>query len=476
MTGLAYSFTRAGTVPSGPNGGPWASDHRGAWIGVFFTWLLLLVMTVPDNFDYSSLTTAVAPDAGSPMSRMLWMVLIAGPAGIVLWRRSLTWLLLRWVNPFLLAFCALAIASVLWSDLPSVTVRRFIRIAAVMLCALSFAVIAWDSRRFQRVIRPAITLILIGSLIFGLVRPDLAIHHELSPELKDAWKGLTNHKNSLGDCASIGVILWLHAWLSGEQSRGRAVLGIGVAMACLLLSRSSTSLLATAAVSALLCLLCKASPRLRERLPPLIVVSVLLVVVYSLIVLRLIPGLDFLLTPLSSLTGKDASFSGRTDIWTLVVEHFKEQPWLGSGYGAYWIGPQPWAPVYQFVLRLSFYPGSAHSGYLDVLNDLGLVGFACLLGYLALYLRDALRVFRTDHTQGALIIALFAQQVIANLAETHWFSVLSSDFVVMTFASVCVGRQLLDQRLRAIFGEPDLGSSRGFERYPPFPNYSPAQN
>lgn len=456
MSSVATSFAQAAALKPEVRGGAWALDHRGRWIGVAFTWLLLLLMTVPDNFDYSSLNGGFAPESGSAMSRLLWLILLAGPVVVIVWRKALAGLLLRWINPFLLAFCVLAIASTLWSDAPAVTVRRFIRVAAVMLCAISFVLVSWNAPRFQRVVLPAMTLLLGGSLLFGVLSPHLAIHQETSPELLNAWRGLTNNKNSLGDCASIGLILWLHALLSGQTPRWKAGLGIAIAGACLLLSRSSTSLLVTVAVGALLFVLCRAPQRWRPLMPPLIVTGMVLVVAYSLVVLNLVPGLDFLLKPLAALSGKDLTFTGRTDIWAIVVDHLKQQPWLGSGYGAYWVGPLPWAPVYQVVAQLHFYPGSAHSGYLEVLNDLGLAGLACLLGYMAVFLRDALRLLRLDHDQGALMIALFAQQVITNLSETHWFSVLSVDFVIMSFASTTVARQLLDQRLRQIFGEPDF--------------------
>ena len=57
----------------------------------------------------------------------------------------------------------------------------------------------------------------------------------------------------------------------------------------------------------------------------------------------------------------------------------------------------------------------------------------------------------------ALYLALVFQQAITNLSETHWFSVLSIDFVIMSFASAALARGLLDQRLRIWFGAPQVG-------------------
>lgn len=454
---LASSFAQAAALrpDSRSSFGVWTLD-RGGWLVAALTWVLMLLMTVPDNFDYSSLNTGTPPESGSAASRLAWLLLLVLPVGVLVWRRALAWLLLRWVNVFLLAFCALAIASVLWSDAPAVTVRRFIRVASVLLCALAFVLLGWNARSFQRVLLPALTLLLAGSLVFGVLRPDLAIHQETSHELLNAWRGLTNNKNSLGDCASIGFIMWLHAWLCRETSRWKALAGVAIAGACLVLSRSSTSMVVTVLVSALLLLLCRAPLRWRPLLPPLIVTGMVVITLYSLVILRLVPGTDFLLKPLAAITGKDLSFTGRADIWHIIADHIHQQPWLGNGYGAYWLGPLPWAPVYRFIVEMNFYPGSAHSGYLEIVNDLGVAGLLCLLGYMSVYLRDALRLLRYDHPQGALFTALFAQQVIANLSETHWFSVMSADFVTMTFATTCIARQLLDRQLRRYFGEPQF--------------------
>ncbi len=455
----AFAFSAAAITPASPSAlGTWHVDSRGAAaVMTVLTWLLIALMTVPDNLDYASLNTSYAPSEGSGLSRVLWLILLSAPLVIIVWRRALAWLLLRWLNPFLLLFCGLALASLVWSDYPDVTARRLIRVLAVLFNSVAFVLIGWQSRRFQQGVRPALTAMLIGSIIFGLLRPDLAIHQETSPELLNAWRGLTNHKNTLGDAASIGFVLWLHAWLTKDGSRWLSLAGAGIAMACLSLSRSSTSMMSSIAVAAVMPVLIWAPTRWRPWITPAIVFGLVVLVTYSVAVLGLIPGMEFLLKPITHLTGKDLTFSGRTDIWAIIVKHIHLHPLLGSGYGGYWIGPYPWAPVYEFLQKLHFYPGSAHNGYLEMINELGAVGFIVLLGYLCMLLRDALRLFAFDSAQGALIIGLFFQQAIANLSETHWFSVLSLDFTIVTLATAALARALLERRLRLYFGEPRLG-------------------
>jgi O-antigen ligase len=151
----------------------------------------------------------------------------------------------------------------------------------------------------------------------------------------------------------------------------------------------------------------------------------------------------------------DTTFTGRSEIWAIIVERFHLNPLLGVGYAAYWIGPVAQSPSYEFIWRMgSFYPGSAHNGYLDVANDLGWTGLVCLLGYIAVHLRQSLRALVVDRSQGALFLALFIQQAMVNLSESHWFSVLSLQFMLMTVATMALARLLLELKLRARFGQP----------------------
>jgi O-antigen ligase len=149
------------------------------------------------------------------------------------------------------------------------------------------------------------------------------------------------------------------------------------------------------------------------------------------------------------------TFTGRSEIWAIIVERIRQDPFLGVGYGAYWTGPVPQSPSYEFIWRMgAFYPGSSHNGYLEVANDLGAAGLAVLLGYIVTQLHQTLRVLATNAAQGCLLLALFMQQAVANLSESQWLSVLSVQFVITTLATAALARTLLEQRLRTRFGVP----------------------
>lgn len=437
----------------------WVADGRHAWLLAAMVWVLIVLMIVPEGLDYAGIAGRGVHASGGAISRALWLGTMLLAVAVIAWRAGLAWLLAGRLNPFLAAFVVLAVASLAWSIDERLSARRLIRLVTIVLACLAFVLMAWHARRLQNVLRPVLTLMLLGSLLFGLLFPALAIHQELAPELAGAWRGLANHKNGLGALACFALVLWCHGWFSGELRSPVALAGIAIAAACLVLSRSTTSMAAAVFVVVFLGFALRAPRPLQRLLPAAVVLLTAALLLYALAMLGLIPGLGALLSSISTLTGKDVSLTGRTGIWWILAEHIELRPLLGSGYAAYWTaGPMPGTESYEFVRRLQgFYPGSAHNGYLEILNDLGWAGLACLSGYLLTHVRQSLQLLRLERSQAVLVIALFFQQAITNLSETHWFSVLSVDFVIMTLASTALARSLLEHRLRAAFGSPAAG-------------------
>jgi O-antigen ligase len=336
-----------------------------------------------------------------------------------------------------------------WSIWPEATSARFISILCVVAVCLGFCVVGWTHRRFQDVVRPLATALLAASLLFGLVYPGLAI--ELGDgTLKDAWHGLTAQKNQFGQLSSFAVIFWVHGLIARQVKILVAIPCIILSFGCLLLSRSSTSLIATLFVVFLMFLVMRPPQALRRHIPVIVVAFTLLLVTYALAVLKIVPGLEIILKPITALTGKDLTFSNRSEIWEIVRDQIAIHPLLGSGYGAYWIGPVPWSPSFAFIGKMYFYPTESHNGYLEIVNDLGVLGIVCLLGYMAVFVRQSLALIRIERYQGVLFLCLFFQQAIINLSESVWLQINGAFvFVLMTLAVFSLSRSLVDARIQA---------------------------
>jgi O-antigen ligase len=437
-------------------------DTNSSAVPTFLVCLLFISLIAPPYFDYGSLNTEFeSSGAGQNLwNKVIWITLFVGSVYFIA-RRSALWVeVLRKINPFYIGYLALATLSVAWSIEPAATVPRVFRLFVTLLCFTAFTLSNWRPDRFQILVRTLLGTVLVGSVVFAIALPQYGVQKfhdysaaiansfyvskDLQPMLKPVLRGLTFGKNQMGQLASLGVIFWFHAWLEKSTKTLWILLCGGAAVICLIWAHSSTSIIA-AAFSIPLMLMLRHWPKwLRRFMPYILVAFSLFMLGYSLVVLRLIPQLDFLLTPITALTGKDLTFSERTAIWKIIIDHIVSSPLLGSGYSAYWVD-EPGSPSQQFKTLLNFWPGESHNGYLEVLNDLGAIGGLCLLGFLFTYLRQSIKIMSFDRQQGSLYVVLLFHQFWSSLSESHWFGVDSLSFAVITLA-VCTSARTLLQR------------------------------
>jgi exopolysaccharide production protein ExoQ len=365
--------------------------------------------------------------------------------------------LVKNVNPGLAAIVALIPLSAIWSIDSAATLLRFTTLIGIVLLCLSIPLAGWDRRRLQQVALPPVMTILVLSLVVGILSPESVKEIGTDISLRDAWHGITFQKNQFGILASLAAILCFHRWLAPGRHSLWTIAGIAIALTCLLLSRSSTSLMETILAVFFMVVVMRV-PVIKQRFTTHVVVVIFTtILIYELAVQNLIPGVGTLLAPVMKLTGKDMTFSARSIIWDVIKKHSQAAPWLGTGYGAYWTGPTPSSPSYEFVNLMYFYPMESHNGYLEILNDLGRVGLICLLAFLVYFVRQALQLMPFDRGQAVLYLALLFQQMIDNLSESEWFS-RTATCTILILGSACLSRALLEQRLGV---QPTVSDGRG---------------
>ena len=422
-------------------------DDRSLVLVTILVLVAVVRVVVPGFFDYSDDDATLIQNGGSIGSQIIWLGLVLIPLTLLRNRIKLTWMLLRTVNGWFLLLTLYACASVLWSIDTGATLRKLSHLIGLYGVCITVCLVGWNARRFQGVLRPVLTAFMVGSIIFGLVRPDLAI---MGPNLAagdpgGSWRGLTIHKNALGSAASFAVILWFQAWLYRETKWWAVAVGLASSLACLYLSQSSTSLVATLMVIIFLLLGKLTPPSLRPRLTPVVITVFLIVIIgYGLAAMKLVPGMDALISAATSSVGKDTSFNGRAPIWDLVKNNIALHPVFGTGYGGFWVGPFDTSPSYEFYKRLYFYPGEAHNGYLDIVLDLGYVGLLLLGAFIVRYFVLSNRLLKIDRPQALLYQSLMLYFLLANLTETSWLVTGSNaNWLMVGLAVFAMSRQLL---------------------------------
>jgi O-antigen ligase len=389
--------------------------------------------------------------------RIIKVCMIAISVCVIASRWSLTRPVSRHMNVGAAALLVLAPLSAVWSIEPAATLLRFTSLAAIVLTCFAISLAGWHRQRFQQLALTPLMLILVASLVIGIIYPDKITEIGTDISQRNAWHGITHGKNEFGMMSSMAAIICVNRWLAREGRTRWAIAGSIVAFVCLILSRSNTSLFAT--IVGVLCMtLVMRVPVIRQRHSSLVVISIAATIaLYELVIQNVIPGVNTLLAPIMSLTGKDTTFSARTIIWGVIKQHIQGAPFLGTGYGAYWLGPFPTSPSYVFVPMMFFYPTEAHNGYLDIINDLGIVGLICLLLFIFWFIRQALQLMPFDRSQAALYLALLFQEMVINMSESDFFS-RTSTFSILLLAVTCLSRQLREARVHA--KSPGLARNR----------------
>lgn len=412
------------------------SDKRFRLLLTILFGLVIINSYVPTGYNWEVPNLDVQA-TGSWGKRLQWLPLYV-IALFVLWsRRVLAWHLLPHLNPFLLLFALWATVSVFWSFDSGATLRRAIQIWGLILIAMAFVVAGWDRNRFVDMMRNFHGLLIVWAYVWVFVFPDLGVHH--GDDHSGAWRGVTAHKNAMGVLAATTFLLWMHGWAGRRVIWFKALPFVLMAGLFLVMTRSSTSLLAALAGAPLIWIL--ARPPVSSEAWLLKIIFVLLVFlalpVHLYVVAYGLPSFADLLGPIAALFGKDVSLTGRSDIWELIWQEVLRHPIQGTGYGAYWLGEE--GPSGIIKRKLYFYPAQSHNGYLDILNETGLIGLLLVLGLLVTHLIKLQRA-GLDRCNLAMHVGLITVMLIWNITESTLFRTASSWTVFIVTASIVVSR------------------------------------
>ncbi len=418
---------------------------------------------LPPGLEFDPVAREAASKAtGHGMFARQWMPLIGLGLVAVALRFRLATLVLREFNPWLLLLPAWAMLSLLWAPEPFKVLKQSFGITGLLFLSLGFMLHGWHADRFVTVMRFLVTTALAVSLVVGLAMPDIGIHSEQQFELSGSWRGITYQKNSLGQLASVGIILWFHTWASRSASMRVVIPGLCLSL-LLLLSRSSTSLLLSLVCCGVILLRLRAPLRLGKSSSIVAVAGWMMVLLplFAYLIVIGSPNGEGIAESFAQVFGKDATLSGRTLIWAEMLRNIELHPLLGVGFNSFWHTPM----ADESIKRLGWFVPSGHNGYLDLWNTLGIVGLAMLAALLVRQFFDISRLTQVDYSAAALHFALLLYVILANLTESGWFVPISFIHIIAMYSSVCVSRLLFDARLRMV----------SVQAYPSFTSAPPKQ-
>ncbi|AYG93779.1 O-antigen ligase family protein [Brevundimonas naejangsanensis] len=273
-------------------------------------------------------------------------------------------------SPLLIGLLLLTAASFFWSIAPDLTLRRFPALAFTTLAGVALAA-RWRWRTLAEIIAVSMAVMAVASFLLGALLPDMGRMQELFP---GAWRGLWLEKNGLGNTMVMGVGAMLAAGAMVPERRRLWFALSAVPLALIVLSTSKTALIVLVLSLASMAFvgLVKAGPLRAVIVTWLAVVGVIAAAL--LITTRSELFFDLL--------GKDATLTGRTEIWAGAIQQMADHPWRGFGYGAVWDDPNLTGPKAWIGHRANFTPANAHSGWLEIYLGLGLGGVILFAAWL----------------------------------------------------------------------------------------------
>jgi exopolysaccharide production protein ExoQ len=325
---------------------------------------------------------------------LMFTVLLTGAViigGFLKLRRIRAVLLSMVAVPVLYLFAA---GSMLWTAGAIETLRACVYLLIYLVAA---AYIAVELRPAELVRYTAATMVVLGLLS---IPAQFAL--PASGDFAPGWTGIFPQKNDLGAAMAIGVAALV---ATGRRWTLVRLGALAVCVTLLVLSQSFTAVM-TAVIALVAAFYARSSSQIR-------IVLMISLAGAAMVFAFTVSSLGDVFT---STTGKDLTFTGRTEIWSMVVGKILERPLLGYGYGAFWSTQAD--AINQFSV---WKPGQSHNGYLDICLSLGVSGLVLVLFLVAESLRRARRL-RSEYRSraGVWLLMVVLMLLIRNFAEASF--------------------------------------------------------
>jgi exopolysaccharide production protein ExoQ len=361
------------------------------------------------------------PAAGDPVFQSIAAVIYA-IVGVLMFRKKA--LPVIWKNKAILLLLGFTLLSVAWSQEPGITVRQSVALTGTSLFGMYLA-FRYPFQEQLRFVAWALGICAVGSVLVLAVLPQYGLMS--TGEYAGTWRGVFIHKNWLGENMVLAASCFL-LLLMGERRKLWPTGGLLLSLFLMAGSRSMTAV-AVFLILALLVPVFRVLRWSRMRLRYSLLVPVLMVGAVVVLGMGLWALLDFRHFLLAF--GRDPTFSGRTYLWSAVLDMLHGHFWLGYGYGGFWIGggeegvftpnPAHWSlGGGDDVSQIVGWPVShAHNGFLNLLLDLGATGMGLFLtGYLLSIWRAARWVRITKKAEDLWPLLYLAFLTLFNVTES----------------------------------------------------------
>ena len=253
----------------------------------------------------------------------------------------------------------------------------------------------------------------------------------------EMWLGVTVQKNNLGELCMINGIFF--AWsIIKNRGRQRYIDFVYLLMSLFLLNGSQHHSSATSSLTFLLglCLLFSLQI-LRQRLKNIFRYFFIFIFIFAGLLLfskfavEVFTG-KTLMTVGVEAAGRDLTLTGRTELWQDMLKIASKHPFLGVGYGNFWIGNlgnDLWK-------KHIWHPAQGHNGYIDIYVELGIVGLFLFSLFVISSLKNIIHTFDSNFEYGKVRFVLFIVILLHNITESYFLKGTSNLWFIFLLAAL----------------------------------------
>jgi len=310
---------------------------------------------------------------------------------------------------FLMIILMYALISILWSAYPLVSIKRWFQIFIYYFIIVVFLSYIKSEFEILRLIKPIVFTYIIISIIVVLLVPGAR-----DPSF-GTWRGLASQKNQLGQISLVSIIFSLLIFKNevNRYSKYIAFIFFLFSLSLAIGSMSSTAYTALA-IFLLVSIIIYLKSQIFDRIGVGYFLSIILSLSVALVSIILLYVEPQVLDLFQGLFGKEGSFADRGRLWEVILLNASQHLYLGGGFQGFWVIDSP--TIQLLYTHFLWLPIQSHNGYIDILNDLGIIGLSIFIFMIINYFIYTIKNKKINLWTWFIVLPL-----IINLTETTFF-------------------------------------------------------
>ena len=306
---------------------------------------------------------------------------------------------------FLMIFLLWCTLSIIWAENSFVVFKRLFQLYTAVIVCMSFLVHSDSIDDVLFTLKIFFSIFMIVSLISIFTVPG-AVSRQFNE-----WQGLATSKNGLGEYSLISTVIWIYA-LSKDKRTKSQLFSFFMLMVSLFLLFGAHSITSLSAFLFLILLwFLFAADKIFKPIGIRRTFTILfLIFAGSLTVLAFIFSKE-IIASIFALAGRNLTLTGRTDLWADIMVEAEKHLLIGCGYKGFWITDSP--KILEIYETYIWLPRSGHNGYIDTLNETGLIGLFSMLAIVINYFATLVKYKENSFWMWFIVLAL-----IENFTET----------------------------------------------------------